>query len=704
MKQLRFPTQRRKDAKQPGMTRFTCATLRLCVRHFSVLFLFLVLNGRIQAAEPSAPDDNSETVTKVTFAPEVETKLADLLAKMRESKRKSWGERMKSEIKEVVKATGLDATGSEALEAASGPAIDRCLEGWSAKVSDLLRKQLSSCSPGQMQQMLDQMLGQADALAKSPWFDESDRPFNDPSWTGTLQHTLTPEQADAWNKLQTERFETMKKEIADFLTTSMESMREQYERTILSKSAEIKLMLNLPKERAEQLDALGKETAGKSADAWRKRAENNLLNMDDDQRRQILKNKQFFSLGSDMKELPERQPAWKDGLAKLLSAEELKQLQAAREERSSRRVRIMGRMMLVLLDEKIAFTSSQRQQLEPITERLARDQMRQVLGSAPEYGGVSPPVFFAAASKASEAELKPLLDSIQWGHWQEVCMPKNTAAVPAKSGTTATPSQQATEPEDLEREISDFLQEKTAVARKRILAEMNLKTEDVSRIAHLPANVIGMLQTAARGDAEESLTQWKSNIDQFVRSNLLREATAQNVKQQLARLEDFNLEAQFMNRRFPRNGRKTSESETIWDYAVKTELTAEQQTAWRKELDERSSYREKVITSAIMEAFERQNPITTAQREKLEPIIAGILKDYAQDIGTFFSSSNDIPWYLQSYNMFIPFSGVPEDEFKAILTKEQWDRWTGSNECSNVANYWENLKQIHESRVKAENQ
>jgi hypothetical protein len=53
--------------------------------------------------------------------------------------------------------------------------------------------------------------------------------------------------------------------------------------------------------------------------------------------------------------------------------------------------------------------------------------------------------------------------------------------------------------------------------------------------------------------------------------------------------------------------------------------------------------------------------------------------------------------------MFLPFAGIPEKEMKELLTKEQWESWTGCNEFNNAQNYWENIKRMHDQRTKTKN-
>ena len=101
-----------------------------------------------------------------------------------------------------------------------------------------------------------------------------------------------------------------------------------------------------------------------------------------------------------------------------------------------------------------------------------------------------------------------------------------------------------------------------------------------------------------------------------------------------------------------------------------------------------------------MSEFDRKVALTAEQWTKLEPILAGTVKDYAPDIENMFSSNYPYSWFLQSYTMFIPIAAVPEADMKGILSKEQWDGWKGSPEMENTNNYWENVQNNHKNRVK----
>lgn len=662
-----------------------------------ILVAIGVCAGKPAAAGESEAAAEKKEDSKITLPPTVETKLAELMKKIAEAKRKYWGLRMKKEIEDVTKVTGLSAESAKALETPAEQAIDQCMPGWASKQDELYRKQMNAM-PDQALRMLEQMLPRAEIYARSEMGGNGDyvTPIEHPAWTDALKRTLTAQQAAAWEKTQAERKEALDKVIGQFLERSIENIREQNSKFILAKSAEIELVLKLSKETVEKLDALAKETADKSTEAWKRKVGKRLALMDDNQRKPIVEGKQGFYFGMDQEDLPGKQSSWNEGLAKILSSDEMKRLQAGEEERKSRSIHAMAEMMVALMDEKVAFTKSQRSRLQPVAERLVKEQMPTVLEDESNYYSLAPRTFLVAASKAPEGEVKPILDPIQWKHWQEAGASSNSGQNPAKGDGKADEPQQTGEPEDVERIASDFLQEKTAIKRKQILDALIVKAEDATRVAHLSEDVAARLQTAARGEGEASLAVWKASVEQVIRSNFLRDATPQNVKQQLAGIDDYYFGDRFSSN----NGMGAPGKETLWDKTVKSELTAEQWLAWQKEVDERSAYQGKAIVSTLMSRFDQKNPLTPEQWKKLEPIIEGIVKDYTPDIKNYFSSSDGTPWFLQYYSLFFPFAGVPEKDFKAILTKDQWERWTGSQEYANSGNQWESLRQNHENRVK----
>jgi hypothetical protein len=642
----------------------------------------------------AAVEMKDEPKPKVTLSPEVEAKFGEFLKKVTEAKRKVWATRMEKEIEQVARVTGLTADEAKALEPAAKQATESSLEDWLSKLGESWRRYLGEQANGMP--AIEEMFAQTDQAAQTDWFGEYTRPYENPQWTEGLRRTLTAEQAATWEKVQAEHKQAVLTQTGGMLKTAVDRASEQQRQALLAKAATIQSTLSLPKERMEKFESLAKKAAAATAESLRQRGERMLFAMDDAQRQLALKNRQFY-LSLDAKDLETQQAAWKEGSAAILSAEEMKRLETAAENYKTRRAVVMGQVMLLQFEEKVAFTASQRERLQPIAERLVKGQPSLFPEANTErYFRLDPQIFFTAGTKATEEEMKAILDPSQWKHWQEACLTKNSRVVRTvfagkKNAPPAGPEthDRAPDPEEVEHAFSDFLHEKTTNERKRLLAINLLKAEDAARIAGLAPEAAARLATAARGATEETLAAWKPNTESSVRSQL-RDATPENIRQRLAGMDTYSYSSS-------RSGPATP-GPTIWESTVKAEIPEEGRAAWQKELDARIAYRDRAIAAMVMAEFDRKIPLTAGQWTKLEPVIAAAVKDYAPDIGMMFSSSN--PWYLQSYSMFVPFAAVPEKDLKAMLSKEQWERWNGSEEMSSTNNYWENVQRYHTQRTK----
>jgi hypothetical protein len=456
-----------------------------------------------------------------------------------------------------------------------------------------------------------------------------------------------------------------------------------------ARTGEMQMALALPKERMDQLEKIATQAVDSSAAAWRKRAEKLLFAADDDARRQSMKNGMLY-LPVERADLPYLQAAWTEGVAKLLSPDEQRQLEKTAEEKKARRVVALGAVFVAEFDQRIAFTKAQREKLQPIAEKLiAGHRPFFPEGGFNQYLNYSPQGFFLAGAKANEEEMRRILDESQWKRWQELCIVKPRVP-PRKPPVAQKVVLRVPEPEEIENKISDYLYEKSGLERAQLLSGLLLKVEDVARVAGLGAESLARLQTAARGAAEELLAGWKSSMEQSIRAQV-RDGTPQTIMQRLSGMENY----------YQQRGRVVPDQKGTWAKTVNSELNEAQRAAWEKEMAERAAYREKATVGAVMAEFDRSNSLTIAQWTALEPLVAGLIKEYSPEIGGMFSPSNSIPWYLQYYTTLIPFVGIPEEDLKKILRKDQWERWIGSGEYSNCKNYWENIQNNHAQRVKA---
>jgi hypothetical protein len=654
----------------------------------SALAALCIFTAAVSVAVADDADDTDDDA--VAFPAEAEPKFAELIKKMSDEKGRIWRERMKKEIAEIVKVTAALPDAAKKLETAANEAVDRSLHAWAPKTAAFLRRNYAE-QGDQIIEMLDEIIGQAENYARQDWVSDFVLPVDDPAWTDAIQQTLTPGQSAVWTASREERRNLVGKEIKQFLSPSVERNREQFNTMMRSRIGEIQMVLALPKERADQLEKTAAEAVDASTDLWRRRAEKLLLAADDESRRQSMKNGNgMLYLPMERADMPNLQSPWKEGVAKILSADEQRQLEKAAEEKKARRVVALGTVFIAEFDQRIAFTSPQREKLQPVAERLvAAHRPFFPDGGFNQYVNFSPQSFFAVGAKAKEEEMLKILDASQWKRWQELCSgpPRVTRRKPATPEKAVPP--RIPEPEEIENKISDYLYERSGQERAQLLSALLLKVEEVARVAALPPESVARLETAARGAAEEILTGWKSSMEQSVRAQV-RESTPQTVMQRLNAMENYSQQ----------RGRVVPEQKGMWAKTVATELNAAQRAAWDKEIAERDAWREKATIGAVMAEFDRTSSLTGEQWKALEPLVVGILTEYNEEIGRMFSPSNAIPWYLQYYTALIPFVGIPEDDLKKILRKEQWDRWTTSNEYANCKNYWENIQTNHTRRVK----
>ncbi len=402
------------------------------------------------------------------------------------------------------------------------------------------------------------------------------------------------------------------KEIAGVLKTDCDLTRNQQTSEVMAECKSLEQMLNLPKDRAAALEAIGTSAVDQAVALFREREEKFLLGMTAAQRRQILA--RHFRMGIDSRQAPTQTSTWTDGLAHLLTSDERARLASASDTRKLKRQHAMGEIMVLLLDQKIALTSAQREKLQPIADRLVKDIPELYPPDNPgAYFGIRPDLFYAATAKVGDAELKPILDSAQLKRWH--ALPKSAQSsemmsigvIPADDSA----ADKNTEPEDVEKAVSAFFYAKAENERQRTLSTNTLRAEDIARVAGLDPQESDRLQAAARGATEQYLTTWKWFTEQQIRAQL-QGLTPQNVRQRLDGLQDF-----FFQRNFG-----TFNQDNVWDDTVQAVLTAKQQDAWKKETDARDGYRSAAVASLVVSEFDRRTHLTDDQWNRLQPIVA----------------------------------------------------------------------------------
>lgn len=528
-------------------------------------------------------------------------------------------------------------------------------------------------------------------------------PQDDRQWRDALRKILSPAERLAFEKQQKAERDKLNAEIAEFLKPSLAAFMDEARFVMEGAASRIATAAGLPEDRSKAFEPASKAALARAEKAWMEAALKGFGQASMAEARKALdgfkERKQRYYVSLRNGKYLQDDPAWNEQALGLLTPEEKKRYEESLAARKQRRVTAIAQVMLVEMDQRVAFTASQRIKLLPLAERAVTGQQ----GLFPKenedvrYGrDYELPLFLAAAKSLKDDELRVILDDLQLKNWKAACSNPEAAnnsrmrQIVPQAGT-AKPDPKAParkpEPEDVERAISDYLYEKTSGERNKMLTAMLLQVEDAGRVASLsPANIT-RLQTAARGATESLIDSMKSSWDRNIR-DYTRGATPQNIAQRLQGVNDY-----FYYSR-PDKG---VEANPIWKATLNAEMTEAQRAAWKKEVDERKAYRERAIAAIVLAELDRIIMLSAAQWEGLAPQLQKAIGEYGQDIDNYFSGGGS-PWYLQNYSLLIPVAAIPEEEMKKLLRKDQGDLWRQAS--ANAMNYWPGIKENHDSRVR----
>ena len=589
-------------------------------------------------------------------------------------------------VNDVVAATGLDAKGKKVLADAAPHAVDQIAAKTMSSLSELFRGAFESVPPGQIHQILEQAAAMTPMVAQAYEAQADVWPDDAPAWQAALKQALTPAQAVAWDAAQAAHKEAVEKEASDYLVTMTNSSTNIAQQQIQPEADAIRSAVNLPPDRLAKLNALAISVCADFAKSTRAKLEKATLEMPDDDRKAAMKSRNIDFTPTMAME------GWKAGVAKILTPEEISGLKTAKEDRMAVRAQAMGRLMLALMDERVALTSAQRGQLEPIAEDLMKAATDMIAEPGPnEYFGIALSQILATGNSADQDQIKAILDANQWQHWQDAAAGKNlnenvyeeqTLQLPAAGGSGTPAPQPVVEPDQVDKAISKYMADKSETERQRIFAQKLLKAEDAARILHLPADAAQRLTTAACGQADAFMTGWSNSAEQTIRASI-GTVTPDTIDQRLQSIQGYQLQ------QAESNASSGTAEDNVWEDTVKDMLNQDQMKAWKSETDARDQYENDAICGWITVSFAQRFALSPDQQDRLRPMVAKILKKYGDRFGNYFEG--DTPWYLEGYYMFMPMAGIKDNDLGTVMTKDQIDRWKSSNVHAQAAMYWENI-------------
>lgn len=473
------------------------------------------------------------------------------------------------------------------------------------------------------------------------------------------------------------------------------NVSQQNEQSLSTRVMEIEAVLELSEERAKGLHEIQAKALAESLVAWRRTAGKELSqpSIQDQHVEQGL-----FGVTERKEDQPEAQPAWKEGLRKILTPAELQRLEERRAERKERRTRNLAALFVLFVDEKLALSAQQREQLLPIAVKLV-PKMQEMMPEDVEQDEdlMNPAMLLSAGKEAPEKEVRAILTAAQWVRWKKACVEPSDQSgqipglvdpqVAVASAPVAQPPAAPVDREPVDQMLSKFMAAQAALQRQRLLAPLLLQLEEAARVAGLSPEVYARLQVGARGSAERSLAQWSPQFQYFVRNNL-REVTPENVSQQLARLGN-PMAFQPAQRGAAKPG--------IFEKALAAELTPGQMAAWQKEIEARRDYRSQTIIHSMLITFDRLVPLRNDQFSEVATMLAALLFDFREEMEKA-NPAEPTAWYLQSDVRSAPLAGLDPATMETLLGKTRWERWTKTEEYSDARSCWNNLKEMRQNR------
>jgi len=626
------------------------------------------------------------------LTPAVEKALNEFAAKITLAKRKKLEAGMSKSVSEVIRVSQADEVAKAKLEAGARKAVDQIIAMYPEKLAEFLSRYLHGTE--------EQALA---SLSQWPQ-DDSERwrvpglpdPENQPIWAETIKASLSPAQFTEWEKIADDKTRIQLKEITGHLKGSVDRMNEQFKGGMDTVIGEIATVLTLPGERLDKLKNKAADIVNRSVDAWREQQINAIRAMGETERRQLLAREGVsYSTTSSKLQRPEYQPEWKALLKAELSEAEFQRLEAAQKERSARRNKALAMLLVSEIDKRIGLSTTQRERLLPLALNPSRNLIR--LNPTGEEGdeeaiegaanwNLQPAYFNAAALKMPEAEVRAVLDPAQWPHWQDYCKNNQENVYQQIQVKAATDGKE----EDLDGLVNEYLHKSAQYAEQRLVKNMRIRVEDVTRIVKLQPEAVAQLTLAARGAIERTMETNRDSLNVMVNNHMnnnLQGLGGEEFRNQLAALGN-------MGENISRN--KNPHDHPLWTDSFKSILTPEQYAIWQSELNARSAFRDQVTTAMVTAELDRQLRLTKEQFDKLERLIAKIIKDYSPTIINHIGIANG---YWNSGNILVPIAGIPEDELNAILTAEP-AKTVKARLLAQTRPIWKNLQLNHE-RLKA---
>ncbi|TLD71170.1 hypothetical protein FEM03_09700 [Phragmitibacter flavus] len=488
---------------------------------------------------------------------------------------------------------------------------------------------------------------------------------------------LSPQELATWRTGAKERDEKLRRELVENTKPLAGQYRESFQQQFQLEVANIVATLDFPDDRKKLLEKAGDDALNDYFEDWQKALVTHLLTLPEAQREEVLGGSRGFSLGMESENQPRKHPAWEQRKNLVLTPEETQRWKTSLEERRQRICDAYAHLFIAEIDKQVALSSAQRAPLFPITQKLVSKQLEQFNFDYTTPTHFHQTYFLNMTETEDGKELATVLTPRQWEHWKSL-RERQRQQPPKPSEDLA-----GLDPEII---IARHLHHLDQRERAQRLSQMQMHTDEATRIATLSEKAAAHLNTAAKGAVESTMDFWRKSMANYMRQQT-RQTTPEALQQRLNGLGSMRFS----------NNEPQAEDHPIWKTAVVQILPEDRRQTWKDEQSARARYLNEAIATNVLAQLNQQSPISTDHAETLKPHIIEVLTDHSHEFLGWFSDG----WYYSPHQVLTPICGVPEDVLKTTFTEK---RLTTLRETvlAQGQSYWDSIKQQREQRLKNE--
>jgi len=258
-------------------------------------------------------------------------------------------------------------------------------------------------------------------------------------------------------------------------------------------------------------------------------------------------------------------------------------------------------------------------------------------------------------------------------------------AAPADAQKPPLPAQEKEkEKEPLTAQISAHILKLAEAERDNRASFMRIVIDDIVRLCELDEEQHGKLKLAAKGAAERSMKEWHEQAERYFRTRL--ESTDPDAaKEMLEGMGSVN----FGGNRSEEEG----ESLDLWKDSLSEVLTDEQVKRYETVLEQREADRIDAFARMSVSTIDDHLRLTPDQKTRIGAIVQASAADYLGDIQRYWGD------YFERGMLMSLANSVEEDELKAILTGQQFDRLREAT--SNFDHFWDQKRRLKRAKEKA---